>query len=69
MTYKFLLILLATVARALMAHTCGEGLRLAFEYGAPNTPPPLCLALGLLAGVMLLAVTIWRRRDDPRDPP
>jgi hypothetical protein len=62
--------LLATLARALVAHACGEALRLLLEHVAPGMPPLVCIAVGLLTGVTLveLIVTIWHRRSGPHDP-
>jgi len=71
MTHQFLLILLVTLARALTAHACGEGLRLILEYVAPGIPPPVCIVVGLLTGVVLveLVIATWRRRNGPHEPP
>ncbi len=67
---RFLTALFATLARALIAHACGEALRLVLEYVAPGMPPLVCIAVGLLTGVTLveLVVTIWHRRNGPHDP-
>jgi len=71
MTHQFLLISLAILVRAFITHVCGEGLRLMLEYVAPGIPPPVCIAVGLLAGVVVveLVIAIWRRRNGPHDPP
>jgi hypothetical protein len=71
MTYQFLIALLATLARALTAHACGEALRFTLEYLAPNMPPLICIVIGLVLGIALIeiAVTVWRRRDGRPDPP
>jgi hypothetical protein len=68
MTHQFLLIPLATFVRALIAHACGEGLRLVLEHVAPGVPPPVCIVVGLLTGVGLveLVIAIWHRRNGPR---
>ena len=62
---------LATLARALIAHACGEGLRLVLEHVAPGIPPPVCIVVGLLTGVVLveLLIAIGRRRNGPHEPP
>jgi len=65
---SFFATLLATLARALIAHGCGEALRLVLEYIAPGMPPPVCIVVGLLTGVLLveLVIAIWHRRNGPR---
>ena len=59
MSGPFLTILLATLARAIIAHACG--------YLVPNVPPLICLVIGPVLGIALIeiAVTVWRRRDGP----
>jgi len=68
MTHQFLLISLATLPRAFIARACGEGLRLILEHVAPGIPPPVCIMVDLLTGVVLVefVIAIWRRRNGPR---
>jgi hypothetical protein len=59
----------AAVARALITHICGEALRRMMEDLAPDLPHPLCIAIGLLLGVLLVEITerFWRCRGGPHD--
>jgi xanthine/uracil permease len=63
MTRHFLVAMLAILARALLAHGCGEVLRLFFQYLAPHMPPVVCVGMGLTLSVILveIAATLWRR--------
>jgi hypothetical protein len=63
-TRLFLLLLLATLARALLAHGCAELLRLALDYFAPRVPPILCGAIGLVLGAIIVegCALLWHRR-------
>lgn len=62
MARKFLLVLLKTFARALMAHGCGEIIRMIIQCFAPGTPAPACMMLGLMVGVALVEITAKCRR-------
>ena len=64
MTTRFLfLALLATFARALLAHGCGEAFRMILAHFAPGMPPVLCIAIGLVLGVILIEIValLWHR--------
>jgi hypothetical protein len=65
MTIRLILLeLLATIARALLEHGCGEILRLAMHYMVPSIPPFVCIAFGLVFSVTMIEVAamLWRRR-------
>jgi hypothetical protein len=57
--------LLATLARALIAHEWGEALRLGLEYIAPGISPLVCIVVGVVLGATLvkLITTFWCRRN------
>jgi hypothetical protein len=71
MNYHLLVTLLIALARALLAHGCGEALRLFLHCLAPGIPPLICVAIGLALGVMLIEVAamLWRRRAAAHDVP
>ena len=68
MTRPLVLFLLATLARALLAHGCGEVIRFSIEYLLPGIPPLICVAAGLVVGVTLIEVAgqLFNRRDRPK---
>jgi len=74
MLRHFLNILLATLARALIAYACGEAIHLLLEYIAPDAPPAVYMAVRMLTRIAIvelmvrieIAVAIRRRRDDPQ---
>jgi len=63
MTRYFITLLLVTIARALLAHGCGELIRIILARVAPGLPPLIALAVGLVLGVALIeiAVALWHR--------
>ncbi len=68
MNYHLLVTLLIAAARALLAHGCGEALRLFLHYLAPGIPPLVCIAIGVALGVTLIemAAMLWRRGTGAR---
>ena len=58
---SFFVTLLATLARAFIAHACGEGLRLVLEYVAPGVPPPVCIVVGMVRPGSKPRVRLWAR--------
>ena len=56
--------LIALLARALLAHGCGEALSRLFDYLAPDAPPFVGIVLGLAIAVAVveLAATACQRR-------
>ena len=64
MTRLFLIALLTTLARAWLAHCCGEICRMVFHHLAPNMPQLACYAAGLALGMTMIesAALLWRRR-------
>jgi hypothetical protein len=71
MTHFFLLSLLATLARALLAGGCGEVLRLFLQYLAPGIPPLAGIAIGLVLGVTVveIAAALWHRGAGSNEDP
>jgi len=65
MTQRFILAFLTTLARALLAHCCGEVFRMILEYLLPGASPLVCLASGLMISVVFVeaATTFWHRRS------
>jgi hypothetical protein len=67
----FLVQILATLARALLAGGCGEVVRLFLQYLAPGIPPLAGIAIGLVLGVTLveIAAALWHRRTASNNDP
>jgi hypothetical protein len=71
MSRYFLVLLLVAFARALLAHVCGEVLRLFLQYLAPSIPPLVCIGIGLVLGVALveIAAMLWHRGTGSNEDP
>ena len=70
MTRTFIIALLATIARALLAAGCGEVLKALLAQIAPGMPPPMCIAIGLVVSVILIEIAaahLRRRRGGDCD--
>jgi hypothetical protein len=67
MARKLTNLVLTTLARALMAHSCGEIVRAVIQYFAPEASSLACFVLGLALGVVLveIAATYWHRATRP----
>lgn len=61
MTRLFLIALLTTLVRALLAHCCGEVFRIGIHHLAPNMPQVVCYAAGLVLAVATIeaAALLW----------
>ena len=64
MTRYLIITLMLTLARALLAHGCGELVRIILARIAPTLPPLVAVIIGLVLGVVLVeaAAALWRRR-------
>jgi hypothetical protein len=60
-----ILTLLATLARALLAHSCGEALHWLLDHIAPGIPALVGGGIGLVMGVTLVEIILafWHRRS------
>jgi hypothetical protein len=67
MARKFINLFLTALARALIAHSCGEIVRVVIQYFVPGASSLACVVLGLTVGVVLveIATTYWRRAAGP----
>jgi hypothetical protein len=65
MTRFFLINGFTTLVRALLAHGCGEAFRFLLDRIAPDMPPLVGVAIGLILGVVLieLVALLWRRYE------
>jgi hypothetical protein len=67
MTRHYFALLLFAIARAFLAHGCGELMRSILARVAPGLPPLFALAVGLVLGVVLVDVaTVLRHREKKR---
>ena len=69
MTHAFIIALLVTLARALLAAGCGELLQMLLAQIAPGMPRPMCITIGLVLGVIIIeiAASPWHWRSGERD--
>lgn len=61
MTRKIITLLLFAIARTLLAHGCGELMRIMLTRVAPSLPPLIALVVGLVLGAapIEIAAALW----------